>query len=202
MADLCEETASDAMRQAANRFGNALNVWYPQGEKNAPSERNLTLHLAHYLAEATQDMHLWQEAHFKCADNKNRRIDLIAYQPSKSILLVEAKRFLEKHPQQMVDDIARMKRFHEDCREQNRVIAADRKLHMLVTQSIEESSKEWWMGEQQSLRRKWSDSFSTLGEKLRAIREIEGSVFGFHVDKDNYRFTLWCVWNHTPGSDV
>lgn len=188
------ETISEAIESAAKEYGAALKTWYPQHGNNAPAERNLTLHLAIALKSATPGIRLYAEPNN--GETNSERIDLVAYEPStKTLIVVEAKRFIEKSPRGLVDDVERIADFVlENDNNENGALRVRKKFGVLLTQTIEPKSLEWWNSRERNER---GPAWRELRAHLAMYQDGVGAalVHAFkRAKQERQRHVLWSVW--------
>lgn len=186
---------SEAVARAAEAYGNALNTWYPQHGNNAPAERNLTLQLAFALKEIVPTAQFYAES--SLGPSAKRRVDLVAYDPgARALVVVEAKRFLEKSPGEILDDVQRIGEFKPE--NDNRDIPFDAKFGVILTQTVEDKNADWWCGAGQ--RTSDGPAWAALESHLVNVAATGGVRDAKRVYswKDGgvtrHRHVLSCIW--------
>lgn len=184
-----------ALQAAGKRQQEALKVWYPQKGPNAPAERNWTLHLA--LALSGEGVQLYAEPTFK-AESKTR-LDLVAYSPkSKTLLVVEAKRFVDKGAGGLLADVERTRRFEFSTYEEEAMPTRGR-WGCLLTSTTKESHAEWWRAPEGRPAR-CSDANGAWAKLATHLRRCSGrsggrdSVQIVHEASGRPRWLLWAFW--------
>ena len=192
------ETISAAIEEAAKEYGAALETWYPQHGDNAPAERNLTLHFAFALKRSVPGTRVYAESSLVQtsseheSEKSSERIDLVAYeQVSKSLVVVEAKRFLEKSPGGLVHDVKRIARFVP--RNNNHEIEVQQRFGVLLTQTTEPANASWWKA---VARADTGGVWSGLAKHLASVQTQGGICESecVHTWDSGERHVLWCVW--------
>lgn len=192
------DSIARAIENAALEYGKALGTWYPQHGANAPAERNLSLYVALALSAALEGFRFYAEP--SLGAHSDMRVDLVAYHPgprsSGSLIVVEAKRILEKSLGGLCDDLDRIGSFRPA--NSNSKLRFRQKFGVLLTQTIHAKSAEWWVSGSPVKR----DSWETLQRKLENLCGADhlgcrGSRV-VHSWRDRGkrfdRFVLWAVW--------
>jgi len=191
---LSESDLSKVAEKAATAYEEALGVWYPQHGANAPSERNLTLHFALALQQIAPSVSVYAEASLGVSNDKKERIDLVGIEPnSRTLVVVEAKRILEKSPGGLLKDVDRIHRF--DTKNDNSEVKHAQKFGVLLTQTICPSHAVWWAGGNAGTPPGRGQPWPNLGQFLLATRRGEQLVASWYAAGKRYeRHFLWCIW--------
>jgi hypothetical protein len=186
---------SKSFHDAAAQYGNALKLWYPQHGQNAPAERNLTMQLAVALPQSIVGVHVYAEA--SLGASADRRVDLVAYEPAtKHILVVEAKRFIEKSPGGLLDDIERIRGFEPS--NSNHGVPVAVKFGAIITQTIDDGMADQWKSGDfgQNAGPAWAALAAHLATLLASNGVLEAAEV--HQWEDNSgqhrRHVLWAIW--------
>lgn len=193
--DVSVELISGALASAADDYGNALRTWYPQHGDNAPAERNLTLCLALALRARLPAFRLYAESSLGMSSRE--RIDLVGYEPEqRALVVIEAKRFLEKSAGGLLEDVDRIQRFVPT--NDNAQVEVSRKFGVVVTQTIAAENAEWWTSAPP--RERDGLTWSALADHLTTAVEVGGRresrcVYEWPREEVTHRrWVLWSIW--------
>ncbi len=199
--DVSVDFLSEALASAADDYGNALRTWYPQHGDNAPAERNLTLWLALALRARLPTFRLYAES--SLGKSSRERVDLVGYEPEqRALVVIEAKRFLEKSAGGLLEDVDRIQRFAPT--NDNREVEVARKFGVLVTQTIAAENAEWWTSA--PARKQDGLTWSALADHLTTAaggggRRESRCVYEWPQKEPTHRrWVLWSIWPVASGT--
>jgi hypothetical protein len=126
------------VRQGASYLAAALWEYWPVNGNNEVGERNISLHVGRSLSDA--GFHCYAEAH--SGQSTSQRIDLVAYHPSASTILVgESKRLysMEKLTE-MLNDVERVLSFEPVAP----LARPKRSFGLLMATTWDPNVASWW----------------------------------------------------------